>query len=146
MYRRGSQRHVSVFKSKIKSNSKVIKKKEFLSNLTFSEDAKEVLRELFTHHPPDDGEVVQEVVGKRGEKVDKIQAKRDDFFCKPPANKAQIAKKLESLSARIKNSQDLRQVHPSLTDLVRNFRFTWLNARAINSLRSDYLQVKSILF
>lgn len=81
-----------------------------LTYLTFSEEGKVVLQDLFTRYPPDDGEVDNEMVGKKTEKIDKIRQKKDDIFCKPSMSRAEIAKKVESLSSKMEKVAYLKQV------------------------------------
>lgn len=81
-----------------------------LTYLTFSEEAQVVLQDLFTRYPPDDGEVDNEIAGKKTEKIDKIRQKRDDIFCKPSMSRAEIAKKVESHASKMKKVAYLKQV------------------------------------
>ncbi|KAA8524176.1 hypothetical protein F0562_010392 [Nyssa sinensis] len=105
---RGNQRCVSVYKTKRKVDKE--KGKENLNSFTFSEEAKEVLGDLFTQYPPDDQQVGEEIVGKNSGKSDKIRGKNDDIFRKPSMNKAEIAKKVESLASRVEKAANLRQI------------------------------------
>lgn len=109
LYRGSKQRHVRVYKVR-----KKVTESQNLYNLSFSDEAKEVLRNLFTHYPPDDGEEGKEMDGKNGEKVYDLYQKRDGMFCKPLMSKAEIAKKLESLASRMENVLYLRQVYKLL--------------------------------
>lgn len=84
--------------------------KDALSFFKFSGEAKDVLQDLFTKYPPDNGETSEQVVGKHSKKVDKYRGKKDDVFCKPAMNKSEIAKRAESLASRIENTPNLRQV------------------------------------
>jgi ATP-dependent RNA helicase DHX36 len=97
-----------VYKTKRKvGNTKDL---ESLISLTFSEQANMVLQDLFTRYPPDDGEVDNEMVGKKTEKIDKIRQKKDDIFCKPSMSRAEIAKKVESLASKMEKVAYLKQV------------------------------------
>uniref|UniRef100_A0A5B7AJQ7 Putative ATP-dependent RNA helicase DHX36 n=1 Tax=Davidia involucrata TaxID=16924 RepID=A0A5B7AJQ7_DAVIN len=116
---RGNQRRVSVYKSK----AKVEKGEENLNSFTFSEEAKEVLQDLFIRYPPDDQEVSEEMFGKHSGKTDKIQVKKDDIFRKPSMNKAEIAKKVESLASRVEKAANLRQIAEQRSKLpIASFR------------------------
>lgn len=106
--RSGNQRRVSVYKFKRALNLK--KENESLTSFTFSEEGKMVLRDLFTCYPPDDHEVGEKIVGKRSGNADTIQKKKDDILRKPAMNKAEIAKKLESVASRMEKSPNLRQI------------------------------------
>ncbi|KAH7533694.1 hypothetical protein FEM48_Zijuj04G0158700 [Ziziphus jujuba var. spinosa] len=112
------QRHVRVYKVR-----KKVTESQNLYNLSFSDEAKEVLRNLFTHYPPDDGEEGKEMDGKNGEKVYDLYQKRDGMFCKPLMSKAEIAKKLESLASRMENVLYLRQINEVRSKLpIASFR------------------------
>ncbi|XP_021824850.1 DExH-box ATP-dependent RNA helicase DExH6-like [Prunus avium] len=103
----GKKRVVSVYKPKKKAAaSDVIPK---LTHLTFSGVTKEVLRDLFMRYPPGD-EVGREMYGTNSNENVKAKRKKDSMFCKPSMTKAEIAKKVESLASRIKNSDKLRKI------------------------------------
>lgn len=104
---RGSQRRVSVYKTKKKVDTK---KEEGNPYLNFSEEAKEVLLDLFTRYPPDDTEMVTQMVENGSGKTEKIWGKKDDIFGRPSMNKAEIAKKVELLASRIEEDPHLRQI------------------------------------
>lgn len=84
-----------------------------LPNFTFSEEAKWVLQDLFTQYPPDTGEVDNRVVRKQAEKFNKARQRKDDIFCKPSMSKAEIAKKVESLSSKKEMVAHLKKVFPT---------------------------------
>ncbi|KAL6983216.1 DExH-box ATP-dependent RNA helicase DExH6 [Sarracenia purpurea var. burkii] len=118
---RGKQRRVSVYKTKRKVDT--AKGKENLTSFTFSEEAKEVLQDLFTQYPPDDRDLGEDIVGKHSEKAERTRGRRDDIFCKPSMNKTEIAKKVESLSSRAEKSPDLRQITKDRAKLpISSFR------------------------
>ncbi|KAL8128807.1 hypothetical protein V2J09_017962 [Rumex salicifolius] len=105
---RGNQRHVSVYKTKKKVDT--MKGKENLSFLTLSEASKDVLLDLLRQYPPgQDGleELNLDVYSKINKK---LQSKRDDIFCKPLMTKAEIEKKVEAFSSRIKHDSKFREV------------------------------------
>lgn len=109
--RRGSQRRVSIYKTKKKVDT--TKDLDSLPNFTFSEEAKWVLQDLFTQYPPDTGEVDNRVVRKQAEKFNKARQRKDDIFCKPSMSKAEIAKKVESLSSKKEMVAHLKKVFPT---------------------------------
>lgn len=116
----GDQRRLCVFKTKRTGDT--MKGKDKHPSFTFSEESNEVLRELFTRYPPDDGELGEEMVRKQSGKTDKMHGRTDDFFRKPLLNKAEIAKKVESISARMKNP-NLRQIIEERSKLpIASFR------------------------
>ena len=78
--------------------------------MTFSEESKLVLQELFANYPPEDGDPAAKIVGNHKEKDGKIRGKKDDIFSMPSMNKADITKKVESLNSRIEKDTDLRKV------------------------------------
>ncbi|XP_058107059.1 DExH-box ATP-dependent RNA helicase DExH6 isoform X2 [Magnolia sinica] len=106
---RGKQRCVSVYKSKKKQVS-VVKGKENVTCLTFSEETKDVLRDLFTNYPPDDGELNEETPMNYSGNDNKGQGKQDSSFCRPSMGKAEIAKKVDLLASRINEAPHLRKI------------------------------------
>lgn len=106
--RRGGQRRVSVYKTKKKVDT--TKSLESLPYLTFSEEAKLVLQDLFIQYPPDDGKMDYGMVGKQAETIDKTRKKKDDIFCKPSMSTAEIAKKVELLASKMEKVGYLKQV------------------------------------
>ena len=113
--RRGGQRRVSVYKTKKKVDSR---KEEGNPYLNFSKAAKEVLLDLFTRYPPDDTEMLTQLVENGSGRTDKIQGKRDDVFCRPSMNKAEIAKKVELFASKKEGDPHLRQVRTRLMDYL----------------------------
>ncbi|XP_068655675.1 DExH-box ATP-dependent RNA helicase DExH6-like [Aristolochia californica] len=105
---RGNNRCVSVYKNKMKQDPRR-KEKEDVSYLAFSEASMEVLRDLFIHYPPVDGELSEETRSNLSRKVSKIGTKNDSSFSKPSMTKEEIAKKLESLTSRVNKDPQLRQ-------------------------------------
>ncbi|KAK2996686.1 hypothetical protein RJ639_026089 [Escallonia herrerae] len=104
---RGNQRRISVYK--FKKNEDTRTGKEDLTSFRFSNEANEVLQDLFTQYPPNDCDVGEEMVGEPSGKTDKLQKKKDDTFFKPLLNRAEIAKKVESLASRVEKAPNLRQ-------------------------------------
>ncbi|KAF8412726.1 hypothetical protein HHK36_000695 [Tetracentron sinense] len=107
---RGNQRCVSVRKRKKKQVKLMKGEKNSTCFLTFSKETKEVLQDLFTHYPPRDGEMNEEMVGNHKGKTAKIMRKKDDCFCKPSMRKVEIGKKVESLASRMTKTSNLRQI------------------------------------
>ncbi|PON35523.1 putative ATP-dependent RNA helicase YTHDC [Parasponia andersonii] len=117
---RGNQRRVSVYKTRKKKD---MDKLQGLTFLKFSEEAKEVLQDLFMRYPPDDGEEGKEMAGRTSEKNDKLRRKGDDIFYKPSMRKADIAKKVESLASRMASVAKLRQLTEERSKLpIASFR------------------------
>ncbi|XP_010242093.1 PREDICTED: DExH-box ATP-dependent RNA helicase DExH6-like isoform X2 [Nelumbo nucifera] len=104
---RGKQRCVTVYKSK-KKKGNGMNGEEILTCLTFSEESKIVLQDLFTRYPPDDGE--NKELENHTARTGIIQGKSDDSFCKPSMGKVEITKKLEALASRINKDANLRQI------------------------------------
>ncbi|GLT94049.1 hypothetical protein SLE2022_118120 [Rubroshorea leprosula] len=100
---RGNQRRVSVYKTK--KQTETVIGRDGLTCVKFSEEAKVVLQDLFARYPPDNDEL-----GKYGGKIDKLRRKKDDIFCKPLMNKAEISRKAELLASRIESTKNLRQI------------------------------------
>lgn len=83
--------------------------------MKFSEETRNVLRDLFTRYPPDDGELGGDALtNSSSEKVGKVQWKQDNSFCKPSMRKSDIAKKLELLASKVNESAQLKKVPPFL--------------------------------
>lgn len=108
MCRRGKDRRLSVekVKSKLDSDSGYGK----LPHFTFSEDSKRVLGDLFARYPPGDGNL-KDMIGESSGRKDSARQKKDDVFCWPTMTKAEIAKKFEAHTSRMKNVPHLKQVH-----------------------------------
>ncbi|XP_003567152.2 DExH-box ATP-dependent RNA helicase DExH6 [Brachypodium distachyon] len=85
-------------------------KEEGPSKLGFSEEARNVLQDLFTHYPPTDAELNGEAVKNSSDKAAKIQWKTDSAFCRPVMHKHDIAKKVEILASKINESRQLRKI------------------------------------
>lgn len=123
--RLGNQRRVTVYKTKGKVDTG--QGKENLTPFAFSKEAKEVLQDLFTHYPPDDRHLGEEIGGKHSETAKRARENTDDFFCKPSMDKAEIAKRVKSLASRVENSPDLRQVLLTYHSEFLSFMFPWLD-------------------
>ncbi|PWA50464.1 helicase in vascular tissue and tapetum [Artemisia annua] len=103
----GNKRCVSVYKFKGKSEKP--KAKSDLTSFTFSEEGKEVLTDFFSLYPPGEhGEA--EKTATTSSKNSGNTRKTDDILCKPIMKKAEIAKKLESVTARMESDLKLKQV------------------------------------
>lgn len=101
-----------------------------MSYLTLSEEAKEILNDLFIRYPPGEGVTSDQIAAKRTEKSERRKERpRDDIFCRPPMDKAAITKKVESLSARLEKAANLKQV-PDLLSWSHQFVdfFSWLGS------------------
>lgn len=132
--RRGSQRRVSVYKTKKKADTK---KEEGNPYLNFSDEAKQVLLDLFTYYPPEDTDVLTQMVENGTEKTDKARVKKDDIFCRPSMNKAEIARKVKLFSSRIEEDPHLRQVLPLYQTALEmhSFCFGWHFLNCVLSVR-----------
>uniref|UniRef100_A0ACD5VVA8 Uncharacterized protein n=1 Tax=Avena sativa TaxID=4498 RepID=A0ACD5VVA8_AVESA len=97
---KGAGRCLSVYKTTIKNTQEPVDE-EGPSRLGFSEEATQVLLDLFTHYPPDDAELNRGAVEKSGGKAAKIQWKTDGAFCRPDMHKDDIVKKVEMLTSKI---------------------------------------------
>ncbi|EEF42011.1 ATP-dependent RNA helicase, putative [Ricinus communis] len=118
---RGHQRRVSIYKIIQKADTG--NGKESLTNLTFSEESKLVLQELFAYYPPEDGELGAKIVGNCKAKDSIIQGKKDGIFSMPSMAKADITKKVESLNSRIEKDANLRQIVEQRSKLpIASFR------------------------
>lgn len=103
-------RRVSVYKSK-KKKEPIIRRKEDVTFLTFSEATKNVLCDLFTRYPPGDGELAPETPHRNpNAKTAKHQEKHDNSFCKPLMGKDEIARKVDLLASRLNEAAHLRKI------------------------------------
>ncbi|XP_030462866.2 DExH-box ATP-dependent RNA helicase DExH6 isoform X1 [Syzygium oleosum] len=118
----GNQRHVSVYKSKGKGENS--EGKGSMSYLTLSQEAKEILNDLFIRYPPGEGVISEQIAVKHtGKSVQRKERQRDDIFCRPPMDKADITKKVESLSARLEKAANLKQITEERSKLpIASFR------------------------
>ncbi|OAY81438.1 putative ATP-dependent RNA helicase YTHDC2 [Ananas comosus] len=106
----GQRRRLSVYKTK-KQQGPTKKDEDSVTYLKFSEETRNVLRDLFTRYPPDDGELGGDALtNSSSEKVGKVQWKQDNSFCKPSMRKSDIAKKLELLASKVNESAQLKKV------------------------------------
>ncbi|KAH7841076.1 hypothetical protein Vadar_025239 [Vaccinium darrowii] len=121
--RAGNLRIVTVYRTKSKMDTEQGKGKGNLSPFTFSEDAKVVLQDLFTQHPPDDRDLGEDIVEKHNGRAKRVRENMNEFFCKPSLDKAEIAKRLESLARRVEKSPDLRKISEERAKLpIASFR------------------------
>ncbi|XP_042513629.1 DExH-box ATP-dependent RNA helicase DExH6-like [Macadamia integrifolia] len=104
---RGNERRVTVHRRRKKNNNGV-KGNENLTYLTFSEETKSVLQNLFTRFPPDEREMSEEK--NRDVKAHKIHWGKDNSFSKPSMNKFEIAKKVKSLASRMEKDSQMRKI------------------------------------
>ncbi|KAF8043525.1 hypothetical protein BT93_A1751 [Corymbia citriodora subsp. variegata] len=119
---RGNQRHVSVYKSKGKGENS--EENGSTSYLTLSQEAKEILNDLFIRYPPGEGVTSEQIAVKNMEKSERRKERqRDDIFCRPPMDKEDITKKVESLSARLEKAANLKQITEERSKLpIASFR------------------------
>nr|XP_043639978.1 DExH-box ATP-dependent RNA helicase DExH6-like [Erigeron canadensis] len=111
----GGNRRISVYKSKKKSNS--MKKEEALTCFAFSYEGKIVLQDYFTLYPPGNQEGEQKTATLSSKNIGRTRKKADDIFSKPDMKKPEIAKKLESVAAKMKSDPVLKQITESRSKL-----------------------------
>lgn len=104
----GNQRQVSVYRRKKKPEDS--KKKKNIISLTFSQESREVLQDLFTRYPPSDGEQIEEMGTNRAGENNKRFKVKDDTFDKPSMPRAEISMKVDALTYRMNKTPNLRQV------------------------------------
>lgn len=80
------------------------------SHLGFSEEARHVLQDLFTHYPPDDADLIGDANRNSSDKAANIKWKTDSAFCRPAMSKLDIKKKVEMLASKINGTAQLRKV------------------------------------
>ncbi|XP_071703468.1 DExH-box ATP-dependent RNA helicase DExH6-like [Rutidosis leptorrhynchoides] len=107
--RKGNARRVSIYKKKGKSNNNKVKKNS-LTSFSFSEEGKVVLQDFFSAYPPGNHEEGENVASTSKKNNDNKGRKTDDMLCKPLMKKADIAKKLESVVARMQSDPKLKQI------------------------------------
>ncbi|XP_028781343.1 DExH-box ATP-dependent RNA helicase DExH6-like isoform X2 [Neltuma alba] len=102
------QRQISVFKTvhKVDADTGL----ENLPYFAFSEEAQAVLGVLYAHHPPGDGQLVEEMDRRHNDKTDKTRQIKDDTFSKPSMSKAEISEKLEAFSSRMNKTPAKRKI------------------------------------
>ncbi|CAM0882886.1 unnamed protein product [Alopecurus aequalis] len=100
----GARRCLSVYKCKNKDTVK----EEGPSRLGFSEEATQVLLDLFTHYPPDDAELNGDAVKESGDKAARVQWKTDGSFYRPTMQEHDIVKKVEILTSKM--SKQLKKI------------------------------------
>ncbi|KAK9749788.1 hypothetical protein RND81_02G150200 [Saponaria officinalis] len=106
---KGEQRRVSVYKGK-KGNNKAEDDEENVTVVTFSEESRSVLTDLFIHYPPGEDEAIKQWLNKPAENSSKSRRMRDDIFRRPSMKKAEIAKKVESFASRIEKLPKLKEI------------------------------------
>lgn len=110
-HRVGNKRSVTVYKDKKKKKSDRLERKD--SAITFSEEAKRVLFDLFTHYPPGEDELRKQKLNEPSDSTPKSRSRRDTIFHRPIMDKAEIAKKVDMLTSRIRNLPKLKKVLPT---------------------------------
>lgn len=104
----GNKRSVTVYKDKKKKKSDRLERKD--SAITFSEEAKRVLFDLFTHYPPGEDELRKQKLNEPSDSTPKSRSRRDTIFHRPIMDKAEIAKKVDMLTSRIRNLPKLKKI------------------------------------
>ncbi|MQL90481.1 hypothetical protein Taro_023073 [Colocasia esculenta] len=105
----GDRRRLSVYKRKNKEAAKK-KEEESTTVLKFSEQTKSVLHDLFMRYPPGEEELNEGTLNDSARNSGKRQVKKDKSFCKPSMSEEEIAKKLNSLAAKMEAAPQLRKV------------------------------------
>ncbi|CAA0836936.1 helicase in vascular tissue and tapetum [Striga hermonthica] len=119
-YGKGQQRRLFIYKNK---KGVLSKEKERLASFSFSEESRAALQDLFSQYPPNDLEMAENKFGESSGKNGKVQAFKDDMFCKPAMTQSEIASKVESLASRIEKSAELRQITEERSKLpIASFR------------------------
>ncbi|KAJ1285557.1 hypothetical protein BS78_03G288500 [Paspalum vaginatum] len=103
----GERRCLSVYKSKQKQGPDM---EEGPNHLGFSEEARHVLQDLFTHYPPGDADLNGDADRNSGDKSANIKWKTDSAFCRPTMSKLDVTKKIEMLASKINGSPQLRKI------------------------------------
>lgn len=118
---KGNQRRVSVYRSKKKSDT--LEGKENLSLISFSEESKGILMDLFMRYPPGEDEAGKQILSEDIGNTRKSKGKRDDVFRKPLMNKDDIAKKVESLAGKVEKTPKLKEISEKRSKLpIASFR------------------------
>ncbi|EMS48785.1 putative ATP-dependent RNA helicase YTHDC2 [Triticum urartu] len=124
----GERRCLSVYKTK---NTQAPGKEEGPSKLGFSEEARQILLDLFTHYPPDDAELNGDAVKNPGDKAAKIRWKTDTAFSRPAMQKHDIAKKVKMLTSKLSDPRQLRKVVYSWLDMFLFSPFNFASPRIL---------------
>ncbi|GJM88939.1 hypothetical protein PR202_ga05522 [Eleusine coracana subsp. coracana] len=103
-YGSGKQRYLSVKKQKKRPDTE-----QGPNHFGFSEEARDVLQELFTHYPPDDAHSNGDAVRSSSYKDTNIKWK-DSAFCMPAMRRPDIAKKIEMLTSKLNGSPQFRKL------------------------------------
>uniref|UniRef100_A0A803KWM6 RNA helicase n=1 Tax=Chenopodium quinoa TaxID=63459 RepID=A0A803KWM6_CHEQI len=105
---KGKQRRVAVFKSKPKLESSEQRENPVI---TFSDESKRVLNDLFIRYPPGEDEVGKEYSnGPTDNNNPRPRGKRENIFCKPLMNKDEIEKQAELLTSKIQQKHHLQEI------------------------------------
>ncbi|KAK7304961.1 hypothetical protein VNO77_42857 [Canavalia gladiata] len=144
----GIKQKVSVHKIKKKIHTTI--KLENLPCFTFSEESQQVLCHLLMNYPPDDEGLWDELVELWGDLrgtdsyFDSAVRKKDFFFSRPCMSKDEITKKLEDLSARMKDPFDLKLINEKRSKLpIASFKdviTSTVESRQVNLLLFDDIE------
>ncbi|CAH9072884.1 unnamed protein product [Cuscuta epithymum] len=122
---RGSkdERCIYVFNKKKRAGSQ--RGKEVLNCFKFSEHAKAVLHDLFSRFPPGVEDENSYKAGKDNKKAKRFCGTKDDIFQRPLMQRSEIAKKVESLAAKVEKNHVLRQIFEARSKLpIASFEST----------------------
>ncbi|KAK3120042.1 hypothetical protein QOZ80_9AG0680360 [Eleusine coracana subsp. coracana] len=101
------QKNLSVCEQIVKKRKK--RPEDCPNYIGFSDEAKHVLHELFTHYPPDVAELNGNAVRDSSAKVANFRW-RDSAFCRPAMRKTDIAKEVEMFTCKMNESPQLRKI------------------------------------
>lgn len=108
--RKGDQRRLTIFKRAPRHSSVSGSEKKKLKRVSFPPEAEPILQDLFTRYPPCDGDTRATSVGVYTGQFGRQRKWKDDFFGKPQMNKEDVRNKAASLSSRLANDKDFREV------------------------------------
>uniref|UniRef100_A0A803MHF9 RNA helicase n=1 Tax=Chenopodium quinoa TaxID=63459 RepID=A0A803MHF9_CHEQI len=106
---KGKQRRVAVFKSKPKLECSEQRENPVI---TFSDESKRVLNDLFIRYPPGEDEVGKEYSNGPTDNNNnpRSRGKRENIFCKPLMTKDEIEKQVELLTSKIQQKHHLQEI------------------------------------
>ncbi|KAF2559828.1 hypothetical protein F2Q68_00012983 [Brassica cretica] len=120
---KGDQRRLTIFKRAPRPSSVSGSEKKKLKRVSFPPEAEPILQDLFTHYPPCDGDTRATSLGVYTGQFGRQRKWKDDFFGKPQMNKEDVRNKAASLSSRLANDKDFREIFGARTKLpIASFR------------------------
>ncbi|CAF1923983.1 DExH-box ATP-dependent RNA helicase DExH2 isoform X1 [Brassica napus] len=120
---KGDQRRLTIFKRAPRPSSVSGSEKKKLKRVSFPPEAEPILQDLFTRYPPCDGDTRATSLGVYTGHFGRQRKWKDDFFGKPQMNKDDVRNKAASLSSRLANDKDFREIFGARTKLpIASFR------------------------